>query len=88
MWKNLLSTTQPESNSVPEKRILSEPTLPALAHVKSAVLYGSERIKREGLFDTVSQNLADHGIEHIELGGIVGNPVISKVREGGTGETP
>lgn len=45
--------------------------------------YRSERIKREGLFDTVSQNLADHGIEHIELGGIVSNLVISKVREGG-----
>jgi NADP-dependent alcohol dehydrogenase len=58
------------------------------AHIASAgarkvlLCYGSERIKREGLFDTVSQNLADHGIEHIELGGIVSNPVISKVREG------
>ncbi|HAS1039514.1 TPA: iron-containing alcohol dehydrogenase [Enterobacter cloacae] len=49
---------------------------------KVLLCYGSERIKREGLFDTVSQNLADHGIEHIDLGGIVSNPVISKVREG------
>ncbi|HAS1025116.1 TPA: iron-containing alcohol dehydrogenase [Enterobacter cloacae] len=49
---------------------------------KVLLCYGSERIKREGLFDTVSGNLADHGIEYIELGGIVSNPVISKVREG------
>ncbi|WP_323093029.1 iron-containing alcohol dehydrogenase [Klebsiella variicola] len=58
------------------------------AHIASAgarkvlLCYGSERIKREGLFATVSQNLADNGIEYIELGGIVSNPVISKVREG------
>lgn len=44
--------------------------------------YGSERIKREGLFDTVSKSLAEKGIEWVELGGIVSNPVISKVREG------
>lgn len=55
----------------------------ASAGVRKVLLcYGSERIKREGLFDTVSGNLADHGIEYIELGGIVSNPVISKVREG------
>ncbi len=47
------------------------------AHIASAgarkvlLCYGSERIKREGLFATVSQNLADNGIEYIELGGIV-----------------
>lgn len=58
------------------------------AHIASAgarnvlLCYGSERIKREGLFATVSQNLADNDIEYIELGGIVSNPVISKVREG------
>ena len=55
----------------------------ASAGVRKVLLcYGSERIKREGLFDTVSGNLADHGIEYIELGGIVSNPVISKIREG------
>ncbi len=58
------------------------------AHIASAgarkvlLCYGSERIKREDLFATVSQNLADNSIEYIELGGIVSNPVISKVREG------
>lgn len=49
---------------------------------KVLLCYGSERIKREGLFGIVSRSLADKGIELVELGGIVSNPVISKVREG------
>ena len=43
--------------------------------------YGSDRIKRDGLFAVVSKSLAAHGIEFVECGGIVSNPVISKVRE-------
>lgn len=49
---------------------------------KVLLCYGSERIKREGLFGVVSQSLSDKGIEWVELGGIVSNPVLSKVREG------
>ncbi len=49
---------------------------------KVLLCYGSERIKRDGLFDTVSQSLAGQGIEWVECGGIISNPVISKVREG------
>ncbi len=49
---------------------------------KVLLCYGSERIKREGLFDTVSKSLLEKGIEWVEYGGIVSNPVISKVREG------
>ena len=49
---------------------------------KVLLCYGSERIKREGLFYVVSQSLAEQGIEFVECGGIVSNPVISKVREG------
>lgn len=49
---------------------------------KVLLCYGSERIKRDGLFQTVSQSLAAHGIEFVEFGGIVSNPVLSKVREG------
>lgn len=49
---------------------------------KVLLCYGSERIKREGLFDVVSKSLADQGVELTELGGIVSNPVLSKVREG------
>lgn len=43
--------------------------------------FGSDRIKRDGLFATVSKSLEKHGIGYVECGGIVSNPVISKVRE-------
>ena len=43
--------------------------------------YGSERIKRDGLFGTVQKSLEEKGIEIVEFGGIVSNPLISKVRE-------
>ena len=51
--------------------------------VKKALLcYGSERIKREGLFDVVSKSLTEQGIAFVECGGIISNPIISKVRAG------
>lgn len=51
--------------------------------VKKVLLcYGSERIKRDGLFDAVTASLTEQGIQWAELGGIVSNPLISKVREG------
>ncbi len=49
---------------------------------KVLLCYGSDRIKRDGLFATVTQRLAEHGIAFVELGGIVSNPLLSKVREG------
>lgn len=49
---------------------------------KVLLCFGSDRIKRDGLFTTVTQRLAEHGIAFVELGGIVSNPLISKVREG------
>ncbi|GAA5171930.1 iron-containing alcohol dehydrogenase [Viridibacterium curvum] len=48
---------------------------------KVLLTYGSERIKRDGLFATVGKSLDKHGISFIECGGIVSNPVLSKVRE-------
>ena len=48
---------------------------------KVLLCYGSDRVKRDGLFATVSKSLAEHGIEFVECGGIVSNPVLSKVRE-------
>lgn len=51
--------------------------------VKKVLLcYGSERIKREGLFDVVCSSLSEKDIACVEFGGIVSNPVISKVRAG------
>lgn len=49
---------------------------------KVLLIYGSERIKKDGLFDTVSQSLKNAGIEFVDFGGIISNPVLSKVYEG------
>ena len=49
---------------------------------RTLLIYGSERIKKDGLFDTVAASLKENGIDFIELGGVVSNPVLSKVYEG------
>lgn len=49
---------------------------------KVLLCFGSDRIKRDGLFHTVSQSLAAHDIEMVEFGGIVSNPLLGKVRDG------
>lgn len=49
---------------------------------RTLLIYGSERIKKYGLFDKVTASLKENGIEFIELGGIISNPVLSKVYEG------
>lgn len=49
---------------------------------KVLIVYGSERIKKSGLFDTVAKSLSDNGISYVELGGVISNPVLSKVHEG------
>ena len=48
---------------------------------KVMLCYGSDRIKRSGLFDTVAGSLGEKGIEVTEFGGVVSNPVISTVRK-------
>lgn len=48
---------------------------------KVLLTYGSERIKSDGLFDVVSASLGNHGIRFVECGGIVSNPLLSRVRE-------
>jgi len=54
------------------------------AYGVSAVLlvYGSDRIKKDGLFSRVTGALAAAGIRYEELGGVQSNPVLSKVYEG------
>ncbi len=49
---------------------------------KVLIVYGSERIKQNGLFDTVARSLTEKGIQYEQLGGVVSNPVVSKVYEG------
>ena len=49
---------------------------------KVLLCYGSERIKSNGLFETVAQSLDENGVAFVELGGIVSNPLLGKVYEG------
>ena len=49
---------------------------------KVLIVYGSERIIKSGLFDTVARSLTDNGIKYEALGGVQSNPVLSKVYEG------
>ena len=49
---------------------------------KVLLTYGSERIKKSGLFDKVAKSLKENGIVFEELGGIQSNPLLNKVYEG------
>ena len=46
------------------------------------VHYGGGSAKRSGLLDKVYKMLKEAGISYVELGGVVPNPLLSKVREG------
>ena len=45
------------------------------------ILYGSERIKRDGLFDRVAASLEDKSITYEDQGGVVSNPKLDLVRQ-------
>ena len=49
---------------------------------RALVVYGSDRVKKTGLFDTAVNSLKAQGIEFTELGGVKSNPVLTKVQEG------
>ena len=49
---------------------------------RALVVYGSDRVKKTGLFDTAVNSLKAQGIEFTELGGVKSNPVLTKVRQG------
>ena len=44
--------------------------------------YGGASAERSGLLDRVRASLSDAGLEYVELGGVVPNPHLEKVREG------
>lgn len=44
--------------------------------------YGGQSAVRSGLLDRIKKSLDDGGIFHVELGGVVPNPHLGKVREG------
>lgn len=64
----------------------SEEQLPSLIQQyggkKVLIHYGGGSAKRSGLLDKVCQLLSDAGIAYTALGGVVPNPLLSKVREG------
>ncbi|MBQ2563696.1 MAG: iron-containing alcohol dehydrogenase [Muribaculaceae bacterium] len=49
---------------------------------KVLIHYGGGSAQRSGLLDVVRERLRDAGIAFCELGGVVPNPLLSKVREG------
>lgn len=49
---------------------------------KVMIVYGSDRIKREGLFDQIVGSIKDAGLEWVEYGGIAPNPTAASVYEG------
>ena len=64
----------------------SEDQLPQLIRqyggTKVLVHYGGGSARRSGLLDKVERMLGDAGIPFVELGGVVPNPLLSKVKEG------
>ena len=64
----------------------SEEKLPTLVKhyggTKVLVHYGGGSAKRSGLLDKVFGLLTEAGIPFVELGGVVPNPLLSKVEEG------
>lgn len=53
-----------------------------LAVSRVLIHYGGQSAVRSGLLDRVAASLDEAGIAHIELGGVVPNPRLAKVREG------
>ena len=64
----------------------SEEKLPQLIQQygggKVLVHYGGGSARRSGLLDKVEKMLSEAGVAYVELGGVVPNPLLSKVREG------
>ncbi|MGI6177809.1 MAG: iron-containing alcohol dehydrogenase [Eubacterium sp.] len=54
----------------------------AFGGTKALVVYGSDRVLKNGLMDTVLASLDEAGIGHVLLGGVVPNPLLSLVYTG------
>lgn len=48
---------------------------------KVLIVYGSQRVKKDGLFDTVINSLKEHNIDFVDIGGVISNPILSIVKE-------
>ncbi len=64
-----------------KEKLIGE-TLKKEGYAKVLLCYGSERIKNDGLYDTITNSLKQNGIAWEELSGIVSNPKLAKVKEG------
>lgn len=49
---------------------------------KVLLVYGSQSVKKSGLLDRVKNNLSRQGVNYVEFGGVVSNPVLSHTRKG------
>ncbi len=49
---------------------------------KVLIHYGGGSVVRSGILDKVKHSIGEAGLEHVELGGVVPNPRLSKVYEG------
>lgn len=49
---------------------------------KVLIVYGSERIKKSGLFDKVTASLKEEGLDYAETGGVEPNPRLTSVKKG------
>ncbi|MDR3304792.1 MAG: iron-containing alcohol dehydrogenase [Clostridiales Family XIII bacterium] len=49
---------------------------------KALIVFGSDRIKRNGVFAEVTASLAEYGIDYCEIGGVQPNPRVSLVYRG------
>lgn len=54
----------------------------AYGGTKVLLHYGGQSAVRSGLLNAVKESLTEQGIEYVELGGVVPNPHLGKVREG------
>lgn len=45
------------------------------------IVYGSERVKQNGLLDSVVNSLKENEITFVKVGGVISNPLLSKVNE-------
>ena len=53
------------------------------ANIKKVLLvYGMGSIKKNGLYEKIIKSLTTHGILYEELGGVVSNPLLSRVNDG------
>ena len=72
----------------PTRIIFGKDTIGEVGHhtaqyAKKVLLhYGSGSIRKNGIYDTVVSSLKEHGIEFIELSGVVPNPRLSLVKKG------